>query len=226
MKQIVILLTIALVLSVSASAFCLKLDANEAYLGNCNQMVNKGEYVDAGCCFKQIEEYGDCILYLLKGAHEAEILWDGGDGDYDKRNIALEYYNTEFYPSSGLGSDMGVCLNGYNDADLKLDVNNYYDWMVYKEMTEDAPYDMNTKIKSLENVLHPKAPVSTATPQPSLFATATPEPSLVATPPTPEDNTGVLLIVAVILVAIVVVLITQKDKIMPKKHSKEQGKEE
>lgn len=223
MKQIMILFTLVLMVAGTALGACINLQPSQAYLGNCEQFSNKGEILNAGCCFYQIEEWGKCSLHFLKGARAAEILWDLNEGDFNKGATARQYYNPEFYPSTGLGSETGVCLYNYGDMDLMDDVDDYYDWIVYYYTDQDPPFDMDAKIATLEAKLYPPAatptPEATATPAATVAPTAIP--TAVAAPSAAEDNTGVLLLVALVIVAAVGYFMYTKKKPAGKKKKKE-----
>ncbi|MFC2175207.1 hypothetical protein ACFLQ2_05105 [archaeon] len=213
MKRVLVIL---LMLITTAFAACNVLPVDQRTIGHCQQFVNKGEIINAGCCYYQIEEWGDCVLHLLTGAREAEIEWDLNKGSFDAGSRAKQYYNPTFYPSSGLGSETGVCLNGYGDSALTADVTQYYNWIQFYGYggEDEPPLDMGARIAELENELHPKAPEpeSTATPTAVATADATPAPTIAPDTTTTEDNTIVMLIVAALILGVVGYFIFLKKK--------------
>ncbi len=209
-------------------AACSVLQPDQRTLGHCQEELNKGEIINAGCCYYFVEEWGDCALYLLKGARAAELEWDLNKGSFDAGSTAKQYYNPEYYPSSGLGSETGVCLNGYGDSALTQDVAQYYNWIKFYGYggEDDPPFDMGAKIDALENKLHPPAKEVEATPTATPKPTAAPAAATATPEPTGEgDNTGVMLVVAVVILGAVGYFIYTKKKPGKKKeHSK--GSEE
>lgn len=257
-------LTVMLTLALLGTAFaCLPLSG--ATLGTCQEFVNEQKYIDAGCCYKQFKEWGNCTLYLLKGARADEIKWNRGTGSSNGAT-ARQYYYIEYWPSSGLGSDMGVCASMYGDENLIDNIKKYYTWMqqyvIDSQYNDDPPFDMDAFITAFENKLHSKTPEancsmyywfdSTSTEcgqkefcglymyqglqtfstlsecQAALAAarsvgtTATPAPSMTFAPAT--DNTGTLLVVALVLIAITAALFMQKKYALKKKAPKKERK--
>ena len=228
MKQLMILFTLMTLVVGTALGACAMLPASEATLGNCQQFANKGEVLNAGCCFHQIGEWEECTYWFLRGAREAEIEWDLNKGSFDKGATARQYYNPQFYPSTGLGSETGVCLYNYGDTALREKVDNYYDWIVYYYTDEEPPFDMDAEIAALKNKAYPPAPEEEATPVPTAVATPVPTaaPTAVATPEPEADNTGVLLIVALVLVGVVGYFMYTKKKPGKKKEEHHKRSEE
>lgn len=204
-------LLIMLLLSVAVFGKCQLIPEAELSTTLCDSYADANEYINAGCCYMQVEEWGNCVFYILKGAHYNEILWDLNQGSWDAGTKAKQYYNPEFFVSSGLGSETGVCLNGYGDTALTAEIHQYYEWIqFYGYGGEDVPpFDMGDKIDALDAKLHPPEVIATPTPVPTSAPVVTPVPTA---PPAPEetDNTGVLLVVAVLILGVVAFFIFKR----------------
>lgn len=209
MKKMLVLL---LMLVATVFAACVQIPPAELSKSLCDSYAANGENINAGCCYYQSGDWGDCSLYFLKGARHAEMLWDLNRGSFEQGGLAKQYYNPEYYPSSGLGSETGVCLYNYGDTALTAKVQSYYDWIHYYGYggEDKPPFDMDVVITSLENTLHPATP--TATPEPTVVP-PTPKPTVAptATPvPQEENNWAVPLIILVIIVVVGYLLLNKK----------------
>jgi len=99
---------------------------------------------------------------------------------------------------------------------------------VYYYTDEEPPFDMDAEIAALKNKAYPPAPEEEATPVPTAVATPVPTaaPTAVATPEPEADNTGVLLIVALVLVGVVGYFMYTKKKPGKKKEEHHKRSEE
>jgi hypothetical protein len=117
------------------------------------------DFRKAGDCYRESSEWGKCVLSYLKAGRISEGEWDLNKGPISAGSVARTMYDTTYYTSSGLGSDMGKCLNGYGDTVLKAEITAYKDWMdMYSVDGGNPPFDMDTKITSLDAKEFPAAP--------------------------------------------------------------------
>ncbi len=211
MKKILALL---LMLMAAAFAHCTPMDNPSKAL--CENYASSSSYINAGCCYKQIGDWGECTLNLLKGARHAEILWDLNRGPFEQGGIAKQYYNPEYYPSSGLGSDMGVCLHNYGDSALTEKVAAYYNWIKYYGYggQEQPPFNMDQLIASFESSLYPQAPAATPAATPKQARQHTPIPTPL--PTAEEENGWVLPVMLLVIIVVVGYLIFVRKKASPK----------
>ena len=201
MKKTIVIL---LMLLATVFATCVRIAPADLSKSLCDGYAADGQNINAGCCYNQLGDWGECTLYLLKGARHAEILWDLNRGPFDEGTLAKQYYNPEYYPSSGLGSETGVCLYNYGDSALTAKVQSYYDWIHYYGYggPDERPFDMDTLIGSLETTLHPPAP--TATPKPTIKVPTAMPTAIPTAAPTPEGDNGWVVPVVLLVIAAVV----------------------
>jgi hypothetical protein len=117
------------------------------------------EYQKAGDCYRESQEWGKCVLAYLKTGRISEGEWDLNKGPISAGSIARTMYDTTYYPSSGLGSDMGKCLFEHKDTVLIAEITAYKNWMdMYVVNGGNPPFDMDSKIVTLEAKEFPAAP--------------------------------------------------------------------
>jgi len=163
MNKLLVIIGTTLLIAAAALAGCNPLPAAQAVAATCEQYVNDGSYINAGCCYKQIGNFDDCTLYFLKGARQSEMVWNRGE-DFTAGTAAMAYYYVEYWANSGLGSDMGVCATKHGDTALVQDLKDYHTWMqkfiIDSAYNGEPPFDMDARIAALQQTLHP-TPVPT-----------------------------------------------------------------
>lgn len=212
--------TIAILLILMATVFatCAQIPAENLSKQLCDSYAADGENINAGCCYYQVGEWGKCSLYLLKGARHAEILWDLNRGSFDQGAVAKQYYNPEYYPSSGLGSETGVCLHNYGNDALTKKIEDYHNWIIYYGYggKDKPPFDMDVTIASLESAILPPEPTATAAPTVAPTAKPTVRAPTATPLPQSENNWTVPLIILVIIAVVGYLLLTRRKPAEPK----------
>ena len=140
-----------------------------ALAADCQQLADEDKLPAEGDCYREAEEWGECIYYYLTAARESELKWDLNKGPAGSNAIALKYYNPMYYDFSGLGSDMGKCVYNYNKAGLKDQLQAYYTWMSYYVSKPSAPpFEMDALISEIKSEVFVAPPVEPTIPQPAV----------------------------------------------------------
>jgi hypothetical protein len=119
-----------------------------AAVADCEVLVEKEKFVDAGDCFLEEEEWGKCVYYYLKYGRQGEIAWNRNQGDpttsYSGFVKATKWYNPET-------ASLHTCLAYYGDDELEDTLEDMFTWLSHYSTTPvDPPHDMGEVLESVE----------------------------------------------------------------------------
>ncbi len=176
-----------------------------------NDWYQMEEYQKAGDCYRASSEWGKCVLSYLKAGHISEGEWDLNKGPPSAGAVARTMYDTTCCNSFGVGSYMGMCMKGYGDTTLDVDVTAYKKWMDgYLLNGGNPPFDMDATIATLEAKVFPPAvseepAVVEETPAPATAPVV--QPTTTTAPPEEPAGDMTMIIIAAVIILVLAVLV-------------------